>query len=231
MESCKGRGRRQGGAEAVLPEAGNILNRIVLAAIALAAHARLAMPSETADAFQISARCGDARTGQLRGGLETPAILLYTRRGFPAPMTLRELEALSNSCDTSGPSPTPLGLQVSAAELLDEPGAAILRKVPGGLKKFCGIHDRNDFVLFSARDALTIQAGMPASDGWATLQTPAGQKKITPSEYSELVGAVQPDVALCLTDEVFSDSNDKKMRKSVEVSVDISLRHAANICD
>ena len=63
--------------------------------------------------------------GLLRG-LETPAVLLHTRRGFPAPLTLRELEALSAAVPDH--SPAPLALQVSAAELLDEPGAAVLRQ-------------------------------------------------------------------------------------------------------
>ena len=151
----------------------------VAAALLLAAHALAAMPAEAGEpAFRVSARSGAARAGELRGGLETPAVLLYTRRGFPAPLTLRELKSLSEAVPGSGSEPAPLGVQVSAAELLDEPGAAILRKVPGGLKEFCGLHGRNDLVLLSAHDSLTIQAGMPASDGWATLQTPAGQKKV-----------------------------------------------------
>ena len=181
-----------------------------------------------AEAFQLCKRCGDARTGRMRAGLETPAVLLYTRRGFPAPLTLRELDALSIAVQDS---PAPLGMQVSAAELLDEPGAGILRKVPGGLKQFCGLHNRSDFLLLSARDSLTIQAGMPSSEGWTTLQTPAGQKKVTTAEYCDLVGAVQPDAALCLTDEVFADSNDKKLRKSVERSAvwtDECLRARSN---
>ena len=195
-----------------------VLRRAAFAALLIAAHSRAAaMPSEAGEpAFSVHARCGAARTGTLRGGLETPAVLLYTRRGFPAPLTLRELRSLSGSVPNSGPEPAALGVQVSAAELIDEPGAAVLRKVPGGLKEFCGLHGRNDLVLLSARDSLTIQAGMPASDGWATLQTPAGQKKVTAAEYGELVGAVQPDVVVCLADEVFADSNDKKMKKSVD---------------
>ena len=163
--------------------------------------------------FSARVQSGSARVGLLRG-LETPAVLLHTRRGFPAPLTLRELEALSAAVPDH--SPAPLALQVSAAELLDEPGAAVLRQVPGGLKQFCGLHGRNDFVLLSARDSLTSQAGMPASEGWATLQTPAGQKKVTAAEYSELIGGVHPDVAMCLTDEVYSDGVDKKIKKSVE---------------
>jgi len=184
-----------------------------------------AMPAEAMDvvgAFAITAQCGEARAGRLRGGLETPAPLLYTRRGFPAPLTLRELEALSRAVPDS--SPAPLGMQISAAELLNEPGAGVLRKVAGGLRRFCGLHDRSDFLLLSARDSLTTQAGMPASEGWTTLQTPAGQKQVTAAEYSELVGAVQPDAALCLTDEVFADSNDKKIKKSVEVSQHTTAR-------
>ena len=167
--------------------------------------------------FAVSAQSGDARTGRLQGGLETPAVLLYTRRGFPAPLTLRELEALSNAVHSGG-APAALAMQVSAAELLDEPGAGVLRNVPGGLRQFCGLNARSDFILLSARDSLTTQAGMPASEGWATLQTPAGQKKVTAAEYSDLVGAARPDAALCLSDEVFADSNDKKLKKSVEVS-------------
>lgn len=167
--------------------------------------------------FAVTASCGEARTGQLRGKLETPAVLLYTRRGFPAPLTLRELEALSKAVHSGG-APAALAMQVSAAELLDEPGANVLRQVPRGLREFCGLHARDDFVLLSARDLLTTQAGMPASEGWATLQTPAGQKKVTAAEYCDLVGAAQPDAAVCLSDEVFSDSNDKKLKKSVEVS-------------
>jgi len=196
-----------------------VLRRAAVAALLIAAHSRAAaMPSEAGEpAFSVHARCGTARTGKLCG-LETPAVLLYTRRGFPAPLTPRELRSLSGAVPCSGPAaePAALGVQVSAAELLDEPGAAVLRKVPGGVKEFCGLHGRNDLVLLSARDSLTIQAGMPASDGWATLQTPAGQKKLTAAEYGELVGAVQPDVAVCLADEVFADSNDKKMKKSVD---------------
>ena len=168
-----------------------------------------------APAFTIVAQCGEARTGRLRGGLETPAVLLYTRRGFPAPLTLRELEALSLAA--SADCPAPLAMQVSVAEILDEPGAGILRKVHGGLKEFCGLGGRNDFMLLSGHDMLTSQAGMPASDSWTTLHTPAGQKKVTASEFCELVGAAQPDAALCLIDEVYTDSVDKKIKKSVEV--------------
>ena len=49
--------------------------------------------------------------------------------------------------------------------------------------------------------------------------------QVTAAEYGELVGAVQPDIAVCLADEVFADSNDKKMKKSVDVSALFACLH------
>ena len=44
--------------------------------------------------FQVINTNGDARTGKLFGGIETPAPLMYTRRGFPPPFTLKDLDNL-----------------------------------------------------------------------------------------------------------------------------------------
>jgi hypothetical protein len=44
--------------------------------------------------FEVTNTSGDARTGKLFGGIETPAPLMYTRRGFPPPFTLKDLDNL-----------------------------------------------------------------------------------------------------------------------------------------
>ena len=44
--------------------------------------------------FEVVSTNGGARVGKLLGKIDTPAPLMYTRRGFPPPFTLKDLENL-----------------------------------------------------------------------------------------------------------------------------------------
>lgn len=160
--------------------------------------------------FDITATCSHARAGTLSGKMLTPAPLLYTRRGFPAALTLRELEALSNPSTALC-----LGLQISVADFIEDAGS-VLAKVPGGLREFCGFKGRDDFLVLSGRDALTPQTSMPASDGWVTLVTGSGQKKVTVEQYIAFVATTKVDAIAWLTDEVVGDGAERRHKKSID---------------
>ncbi|KAJ1482077.1 tRNA-guanine(15) transglycosylase-like protein, partial [Baffinella frigidus] len=181
-------------------------------------------------AFEVVSKSGEARRGCLKGKIETPAPLLYTRRGFPPPLTLRELDALAQTSlpgkegDTgisSGGAGRALALQINAADFFEQDNrGAVMAKCEGGVRRFCGLGERDHLVLLTHRDALNLQTGMPASDGWVTMQTPGGQLKVTADEYVKFVGSAAPDVAVCLSDEVSADSSDKRVKKSIDRSAE-----------
>jgi hypothetical protein len=178
--------------------------------------------------FEVVRQSGEARRGCLKGKLETPAPLLYTRRGFPPPLTLRELDALAQTSlprkegkASSGGAGMTLALQINAADFFEQDNrGAVMAKCEGGVRHFCGLGERDHLVLLTHRDALNLQTGMPASDGWVTMQTPGGQLKVTADEYVAFVGSAKPDVAVCLSDEVSADSSDKRVKKSIERSAE-----------
>lgn len=168
--------------------------------------------------FRVTCQSGESRRGCLKGKLETPAALLYTRRGFPPALTLRELDALAKATSAPGEDNGELlALQIDAADFFEQNNNdTALAKCEGGIRSFCGLQGRDHFTLVTHRDALNLQSGMPASDGWVTMQSPGGQLKVTVDDYVRFLGAAAPDAAVCLADEVAGDANPNRVRKSAE---------------
>jgi len=167
----------------------------------------------TMGSFEVKETCGRARTGTFLSRFDTPNLLMYARRGFPSPLTLRDLDNL-------GDSNTGL-VQVAAPDFLDTP-ASVIASCEDGLKEFCGLKGRKEAMILTLRDAFSTQCGMPASDGWVTVSCFGGQKKMELDKYFAMVQAMRPEVAECLPDEVASDAALKRVRKSVDRSIEFT---------
>uniref|UniRef100_A0A7S4L0K6 Queuine tRNA-ribosyltransferase accessory subunit 2 n=1 Tax=Guillardia theta TaxID=55529 RepID=A0A7S4L0K6_GUITH len=161
--------------------------------------------------FDLLATDGHARLGRIKASLNTPAVLLYTRRGFPPPLTPREVKSLYQS----GASPSTFAFFMSAADFYDDPGSGVLSSFRG-VREFCGLQDQKEMIVVGNKDAVNQQFGMPSSDTWVTLQTSAGQKKVANEDYIKLLSAMQPDIAVSLVDEVQMENSDKRIKKSVD---------------
>eukprot|EP00960_Hanusia_phi_P015903 468914-Hanusia_phi.AAC.2 len=167
--------------------------------------------------FDLLATDGHARLGRVKGRLNTPALLLYTRRGFPPPLTPREVNTLFQS----GATPSSFAFFMSAADFFDDPGSAVLANF-NGVREFCGLHHQTEMIVVGNKDAVNQQFGMPSSDTWVTLQTSAGQKKVASSEYVKLLSTMKADVVVSLVDEIQTsrrlqmENSDKRIKKSVD---------------
>ncbi|OQU91973.1 hypothetical protein SORBI_3001G268300 [Sorghum bicolor] len=155
------------------------------------------------------ARAGALHIGGGGGGgigIETPALLLSTRKGLPAFL----------SCDllASLPLPDSLLLHVCPTHFIEGPPVKTISAI-GGLHGMLGVPDH--ILVAAASDSI---ASLPSSDATnkfgASFETPSGRRLVKPSDYMELISCMKPNIWASLADEVPAWVNEKRNKVSVE---------------
>ncbi|KDP45649.1 hypothetical protein JCGZ_17256 [Jatropha curcas] len=157
---------------------------------------------------------GKARTGVLHVGnctspVETPALLLSTRKGLP--------HFISPDLLPSLPYPDSALLQFSPLHFLEGLSMKTISNI-GGLHQMLGL-DEHAFAAV-ARDSVQI---LPESNSTnklgASFETPCGRILIKPVEYLQMISSMKPNIWTTLADEVPAWVSDKRNRISVDRTV------------
>ncbi|THU55682.1 hypothetical protein C4D60_Mb11t09150 [Musa balbisiana] len=166
--------------------------------------------------FAVTRACGGgggrARAGALYIGgsttapIETPSLLILTRKGLPTFVSCDHLAAL--------PTPDSLLLHVSPLHFLDCPSSKTISNI-GGLHQMLGLHEH--FFVAAPRDSLE---SLPESEGTnklgASFETPCGRRLIKPSAYVEKIASLKPNLWASMADEVPAWVSDKRNKTSVD---------------
>ncbi|XP_027118055.1 uncharacterized protein [Coffea arabica] len=155
---------------------------------------------------------GRARSGVLQLGscpfpIQTPALLLTTRKGLPAFIS-------PDLLTSSLPSPDSHLLQFSPLHFLEGISPKTISNI-GGLHQMLSLHQH----IFAAvpRDSIIALPEHDSTNKYgASFQTPGGRLLIKPAEYVELVSSMKPDFWVTLADEVPAWVSDKRNRTSVD---------------
>ncbi|OVA08084.1 tRNA-guanine(15) transglycosylase-like [Macleaya cordata] len=157
---------------------------------------------------------GRARTGVLQLGscpipIETPSLLLSTRKGLPIFIAPDLLPSL--------PSPDSHLLQISPLHFLEGPSPKTISNI-GGLHEMLGLH--NYGFAAAPRDSMVC---LPVSEKsnhiGASFETPGGRLLIKPADYVEMVSSLKPNVWASLADEVPAYVSAKRNRTSVDRTI------------
>ncbi|CAL1412589.1 unnamed protein product [Linum trigynum] len=157
---------------------------------------------------------GKARAGQLQLGscpspMETPALLLSTRKGLPlfiSPDLLPDL-----------PYPDSALLHVSPLHFVETMSPNIISKL-GGLNQILGLQ-RHAFAAFP-RDSVQCLPEFDSSNKLgASFDTPSGRRLIKPVDYMELICSLKPSLWATLADEVPGWVSDHRNKASVDRTV------------
>ncbi|WKA11549.1 hypothetical protein VitviT2T_029038 [Vitis vinifera] len=154
---------------------------------------------------------GRARVGVLQLAncpqpMETPALLLSTRKGLPVFISPDLLPSL--------PSPDSHLLQMSPLHFLDGISSKTISNI-GGLHQMLGLHEYG----FAAvpRDSIVC---LPECDSTnkigASFETPSGRRLIKPVEYMEMISSMKPSLWATLADEVPAWVSAKRNKASVD---------------
>ncbi|CAK9139204.1 unnamed protein product [Ilex paraguariensis] len=157
---------------------------------------------------------GRARAGVLLLGgcpypIETPALLLTTRKGLPIFISPDLLPSL--------PSPDSHLLQFSPLHFLEDLSPKTISDI-GGLHQILGLHE----YVFSAipRDSiLCLPECNSTNKTGASFETPCGRRLIKPVEYMEMISSMKPNLWATLADEVPAWVSEKRNKASVDRTV------------
>ncbi|KAL5559841.1 hypothetical protein UlMin_036052 [Ulmus minor] len=157
---------------------------------------------------------GKARTGVLQLGncpspMETPALLLSTRKGLPHFISPDLLPTL--------PSPDSHLLQVSPVHFWEGLSPKVMSNT-GGLHQLVGLPDH----CFAAVPRDSIQS-LPEHSGTnklgATFETRCGRFLIKPVDFVGMISAMRPNIWATLADETPAWVSEKRNRTSVDRTV------------
>ncbi|CAM6105967.1 unnamed protein product [Calypogeia fissa] len=158
--------------------------------------------------FAVNAVSSGARVGSLVLGelqLETPCLLLLTRKGLPAFITPDLLDALH---------PDASALQISPVHFVDNPSPSTVAAI-GGAHKILSQPKRA--IVAIARDSLGHETdGENSTKFGASFETPNGRRLVTPKIYMEAMNALKPNLWAALPDEVPAWATAKRNRVSVD---------------
>ncbi|KAI3882293.1 hypothetical protein MKW92_019289 [Papaver armeniacum] len=157
---------------------------------------------------------GRARTGVLQLSncplpIETPSLLLTTRKGLPvfiAPDLLLSL-----------PSPDSHLLHVSPMHFFEGASRKTISNI-GGLHELVGL--QNYGFSASPRDSMVCLPVAETTNKFkAAFETPCGRLSIKPSEYVEMVSSLKPNVWASLADEVPAYTSESRNKTSVDRTI------------
>ncbi|KAF9608559.1 hypothetical protein IFM89_009925 [Coptis chinensis] len=157
---------------------------------------------------------GRARVGLLQLGncptpVETPSLLLSTRKALPVFIAHDLLPSL--------PSPDSHLLQVSPLHFLESPTPNAISSI-GGLHKMVGLH-KHCFVAAPRDSMLCLPVCESSNKFGASFETPCGRRLIRPAEYMEMISSLKPNLWASLADEVPAWVLEKRNKTSVDRTV------------
>uniref|UniRef100_A0A2N9J1G6 Queuine tRNA-ribosyltransferase accessory subunit 2 n=1 Tax=Fagus sylvatica TaxID=28930 RepID=A0A2N9J1G6_FAGSY len=155
------------------------------------------------------ARAGVVQLGNLASPIETPCLLLSTRKGLPSFIPPDLLPSL--------PSPDSHLFQVCPLHFLEGLSPKTISNV-GGLHQMLGLHDYG--LAAVARDSIQCLPEWNSTNKiGASFETPCGRLLIKPVEYMELISSMRPNIWATLADEVPAWVSEKRNRTSVDRTV------------
>ncbi|CAN1234626.1 Queuine tRNA-ribosyltransferase accessory subunit 2 [Linum perenne] len=167
------------------------------------------------------ARVGKLQLGSCSSPIETPALLLSTRKGLPlfvSPDLLPDL-----------PYPDSGLLHVSPLHFLDTMSLKVISKL-GGLNQMLGLHSHAFAAV--ARDSIQCLPEFKSSNKLgASFETPSGRRLVNAAEYMEFICSLKPDLWASLADEVPAWVSDVRNKTSVDRTVkwlDECISHSPN---
>nr|XP_027187182.1 queuine tRNA-ribosyltransferase accessory subunit 2-like isoform X2 [Cicer arietinum] len=138
--------------------------------------------------------------------IETPALLISTRKGLPHFTPPDLLPSL--------PSPDSHFLQLSPLHFLEGLSPTTISKI-GGLHKLIGLPDYA--IAAVPRDSIhSIPESKSASKLGPTFETPCGRLLVKPKDYVQMISCMRPNIWATLADEVPAWVSDKRNRTSVD---------------
>ncbi|XP_051150972.1 uncharacterized protein LOC127265281 isoform X1 [Andrographis paniculata] len=156
---------------------------------------------------------GGARAGVLQVGgsccLETPALLLTTRKGLPSFISPDLLSTL--------PSPDSRLLQFSPLHFAEGISMKTISEL-GGLHQMLGLKD-HVFVAVPRDSIISLPDYQSANRLGASFETPCGRLLMKPKQYMEMISSMKPDIWSTLADEVPAWVSEKRNRASVDRTV------------
>ncbi|KAI3807097.1 hypothetical protein L1987_23019 [Smallanthus sonchifolius] len=177
--------------------------------------------------FAIKAWCksGRARVGLLQlksssslgqGGppakeieIETPALLLTTRKGLPAFISPDHLSFL--------PSPDSRLLQFSPMHFMEGPNSKTITNI-GGVHRLLGLQGYG-FVAVPRDSILFLPESYSSNKNGASFETPCGRFLVKPLEYMKMITSMKPDLWVSLADEVPASVTAKRNKTSVDRTI------------
>ncbi|XP_021903623.1 queuine tRNA-ribosyltransferase accessory subunit 2-like [Carica papaya] len=152
------------------------------------------------------ARVGVLQLGSCSNQIETPSLLLSTRKGLPIFIPPDLLSSL--------PSPDSSLFQVSPLHFLEGVSTKTIAKI-GGLHKLLGLHD-HEFAAVARDSILCLPECSGTNKLGSSFETPCGRRLIKPIEYMQMISSMKPNLWVTLADEVPAWVSDKRNRTSVD---------------
>ncbi|GAA0157558.1 hypothetical protein Leryth_023230 [Lithospermum erythrorhizon] len=157
---------------------------------------------------------GRARAGVLHlpgfpHPIETPALLITTRKGLPYFTPPDHLHSL--------PSPDSTLLQFSPLHFWEVISLSAISNV-GGLHKLVSLQD-HIFAAVPRDDVASVPEYQSTNKIGASFETPCGRCLLKPTEYMEMISAMKPNIWATLADEVPAWVSEKRNKASIERTI------------
>lgn len=175
----------------------------------------------------LAPRLGLLRHSASAPPLQTPAALLYARKGSPVCLTP---DLLGASTDPQAP------LQMNAVDFLEKPSAGVVSGVAGkkgGARAWAALEGTR-MVALAPRDAAAPVPPAGANDKHLIYATANGNFRVTHKEYIAIAEALRPDVCVAMADEQPPSASESRARgavyrtlKQLDALLDGGLRESA----
>ncbi|KAK4387859.1 Queuine tRNA-ribosyltransferase accessory subunit [Sesamum angolense] len=155
---------------------------------------------------------GGGRAGVMQVGgcaIETPALLLTTRKGLPNFITPDLLSSL--------PDPDSRLLQFSPLHFSEGISLKTISEL-GGLHQMLGLKE-HVFAAVPRDSIISLPEYQSANKMGASFETPCGRLLIKPAQYMEMISSMKPNMWATLADEVPAWVSEKRNRASVDRTV------------
>ncbi|KAL8487179.1 hypothetical protein ACS0TY_023734 [Phlomoides rotata] len=155
---------------------------------------------------------GGSRAGVVHVGscsLETPALLLTTRKGLPAFIPPDHLSSL--------PTPDSRLFQISPLHFVEGISSKAISDM-GGLHQMLGLKE-HVFVANPRDSIISLPEYQSTNKMGASFETPCGRLLIKPAQYMEMISSLKPNIWATLADEVPAWVSEKRNRTSVDRSL------------
>ncbi|KVH98253.1 Queuine/other tRNA-ribosyltransferase [Cynara cardunculus var. scolymus] len=167
--------------------------------------------------------------------IETPALLLTTRKGLPAFISPDHLASL--------PSPDSRLLQFSPMHFMEGPNLKTISNI-GGVHQLLSLHGYG-FVALPRDSILSLPECNSSNRHGASFETPCGRflailltsslDAVKPLEYMKMISSMKPDLWVSLADEVSASVTAKRNKAAVDRTIRwlddcISLKSVTLFC-